>query len=732
MPQLVEVQHNPFSADPFEAAGFTDQVAAPAARGADPFESAGFVDRGPGTATARGPEVSAMRAAGEGYLDTASFGFRDEAKGLSEASGLPDWLGGFRAPSGAVRVGSEQLRGATYDSDPMGNPVVTDLAPDRGGPATQRYIEARDESRRTQEAAREQHPGAYIGGQVAGGVVGAAALPVGTTAQGAGWLARAGRAAGAGALAGGLYGAGSGEGLEDTLKQGAIGAGTGAVVGAVASPVLDVATWGAGKVASGIRSAYDIARAELRPSTAIENIAASRVLGAHAADAPAFTPAEAQAASAAGIPRTLADIGGENTRALARSAANISPDARAALTDVAQDRFAGQSTRASDFIKNLTGGQHAADVQARLEEVARATNKGAYAKAYQEGAGGLWSPELERLAGSDAVTAAMQRAATTARDESIVSGGGAFNPKITFTPDGRMQFNKGPTGVPTYPDLQYWDQVRRELSDAAQRAGRGTEEARRLGRFASALNTELDKLVPSYAEARSGAAAAFGAQDALEAGRNFVTAKGRNTEYATALGKMSDPERDLFARGFASELADKIRELKGNQNVIKQAFLDSPASKQRILMALGPQRANELEMYLRAEGLADRLRGALGNSTTTRQLIESGLIAGAGGYGAYKVGQGDLTPGSIFGAVLLGGAGLYGKYRLPQTQQAIAKRVGEMLVSNDPQILSRGVKTVARTQWLRDAMRAAGEKFEGTIPSTGAELGEPVAQGVAQ
>ena len=59
---------------------------------------------------------------------------------------------------------------------------------------------------------------------------------------------------------------------------------------------------------------------------------------------------------------------------------------------------------------------------------------------------------------------------------------GGFNPKISFTPDGRIQFNRGPTGVPTYPDLRYWDQVRRELSDAAMKAGRGTEETHAPGR----------------------------------------------------------------------------------------------------------------------------------------------------------------------------------------------------------------------------------------------------------
>jgi hypothetical protein len=107
-------------------------------------------------------DVSTERALGEGYLDTASFGFRDEAKGLSEASSLPGWLG-------AARVGYEYLRGEP-------------------GKATKTYEQARDEPRQLQRAAQEQHRAAYLGGEVAGGVAGVLALPVHGAAEGAGAL----------------------------------------------------------------------------------------------------------------------------------------------------------------------------------------------------------------------------------------------------------------------------------------------------------------------------------------------------------------------------------------------------------------------------------------------------------------------------------------------------------------------------------------------------------------
>jgi hypothetical protein len=76
-----------------------------------------------------------------------------------------------------------------------------------------------------------------------------------------------------------------------------------------------------------------------------------------------------------------------------------------------------------------------------------------------------------------------------------------------------------------------------------------------------------------------------------------------------------------------------------------------------------PGARNQLEVNLRAEGLADRLRNSLGNSLTA--------------------------------ALLLGAA--YGKHRMTATENTIA-RPADMLASSDSTILQRGVRTVARTR----------------------------------
>jgi hypothetical protein len=87
-----------------------------------------------------------------------------------------------------------------------------------------------------------------------------------------------------------------------------------------------------------------------------------------------FSPEEAAEADIAGTPRALLDTG-ENTRALARSAANTSPDARAALTEFTQERFEQQSPRIATYIRDMTGGGNATEDLERIQDVARRSNR---------------------------------------------------------------------------------------------------------------------------------------------------------------------------------------------------------------------------------------------------------------------------------------------------------------------------------------------------------------------
>jgi hypothetical protein len=64
-----------------------------------------------------------------------------------------------------------------------------------------------------------------------------------------------------------------------------------------------------------------------------------------------------------------------------------------------------------------------------LTEAARISNKANYGRFLKASDDQVYSPELERLAGSDAVAAAMKKAVSSSKDRSILDGFGTMNPR---------------------------------------------------------------------------------------------------------------------------------------------------------------------------------------------------------------------------------------------------------------------------------------------------------------
>lgn len=155
------------------------------------------------------PDRGAVDAAGVGAFDSITMGAGDEIGGAIGAT--------TNAVAGAFGGGT-------------------------GEDWSDAYGRIRDGNRQALNDAQHYHPGAYLGGQVVGGI---ATLPLGggeaALAQG-GWRA-AGRLAGEGAVLGGAYGFNSGTGdLTDRLEEGAKGVALGAVGGvALGTPLNAVA-----------------------------------------------------------------------------------------------------------------------------------------------------------------------------------------------------------------------------------------------------------------------------------------------------------------------------------------------------------------------------------------------------------------------------------------------------------------------------------------------------------
>lgn len=537
------------------------------------------------------------------------------------------------------------------------------------------------------EAAARQSPKSATAGMI-GGVIGQS-LALAPEAA----VTMAGRAAQGAAMGGGLGYASEAIDSKDAQKAAQAGV-FGALGGGLGAPILEGA--GAAARAAG-RPIVNTIRGLVNP----EAEAARRVGSGLAADfsvgGNSLTAEQAAAAGRNGQELVVADFGGDVTRALARSAANTSPEARTSLTDVIERRFSTQGDRTGDFIRGFGSGQSAVTTSDQLAAAARNSNKAAYARAYNDpNAQAIWNQDLADLMQAPAVQDAIRATMKTGANKAAAQG--FKSPKNPFVEDanGNITLRTNPDGSTAIPSIQFWDYVQRNLNDdigKLQRAGQ-KDAASDIISLRSQLNNVLDTTVSSFKDARAGAAKFFGAEDALQAGREFVTSTMDNAEAAKGLAKMSKPERALFAEGFVSDLVNKVRNISDRQTVINKIY-NTPNAKQRVQMALGPEKAKELEVFLHVEKVADMLRNAVsGNSTTVRQLAEMGLAGGGTGAmlgaGAGFVGGGggqDVSAGAIAGALFQRGAS--------RIDARVARKVGELLSSNKPEDIDK-IITMAR------------------------------------
>lgn len=582
---------------------------------------------------------------------------------------------------------------------------VTGQAPDGIGAA---YDSRLADARRQMQEAERANPGTFLAGQVGGGLLTVPLTPM--KAGVAGGLAT-------GAAYGALAGAGAGEGAAGRLTGAGVGAGVGGALGAAAPVVMG----GIGAAARGAGNAFTNATGIVRGAINPEAEAGRRVASALARDAKIggsqLDAAGLAAAQRGGQPVRVADMGGETTRALARSAANTSPEGKAALTRLTNDRFETQGSRVVEFVQRLVGTKGDAGARKEgLQAAARSANRGAYGRAYAEGATGIWDGVLQRLSQAPAIAKEIKDAVRRSANKAASQGFRPIQNPFVETEAG-LALKPGMS-----PSLQFWDVVKQGLDDQIEALGRSGAKSERADLIAlrNMLRDKLDEMVPSYAAARKGAAAAFGAEDALEAGEKFVMTNMSNHDARRALAKMSGPERALFAEGFAASLIDLVNRTGDRRNVINQIW-GTQRARERVEIALGKEKAAELEMFVRVENIMDMLRGAVsGNSTTVQQLAAMGLAGGA--YGAF---QGNMSVENFaIGAVLKRGA--------QKIDGNVAQRVAEMLASDNPDVVRKAAAIVAKQKTLAEGIRQAEDNITKIMSSAANEnIARPLEGAVA-
>jgi hypothetical protein len=633
------------------------------------------------------PDIGRTKAFAEGARAGATFNFGDELAGAAAAG----QAGAEIPPTARISMIGQAL------SVPVGvaRMIYESLSQQPSGQATKAYEGARDEVREVQKTAQEQYPGTFVAGNVAGGLVTA---PVGgAVAQGSGLAARAGRAALTGGAAGVLYGAGEGEEIEDRATRALTGGLIGTAVGGVASPVISGVVSGSAKLA---RPVANIVRGAVSPDAEAARRVGTAIATDVRNDPNALTRLTSQefADNISGGARVM-DTGGPLTRRLADSAAITSADGGAAINKTINERFEGQSQRFVKWFNDQFHYPNALAQQQAIETAAKGVNKVSYDAARKAGAGGIFDQELYELSQAPVMQSAIKGAIENAQNK---SAGSAIN-QASIT---RWANNDKPT-------LEFWDLVKRQIDqdiNVAKRAGK-TEDIKTLTEVKNQLVQKLDDATIDpvtgkslYAQARKGAASFFGAEDALEAGQNFVTEKLGNQAAREALAKMTPQERQLFQDGFASRYIEILKGTADRRSVLNK-IANSSEAKEKLEIALGRQKADQLETMLRVEGIMDMARSAVqGNSWTAKRLYDLGLAGGGigGTVGAYNMDPQQIAYGALVAAVASGGKHI---------DRRVAMRVSEMLVSSDPQILQRGLMIASNNQRFLEGLRSVDRKI---------------------
>ncbi|RYE60938.1 MAG: hypothetical protein EOP20_01100 [Hyphomicrobiales bacterium] len=575
-----------------------------------------------------------------------------------------------------------------------------------------------DEYARNQELTgdlAEQFPNTALAGKLTGNI--AAMLPVGATALGARALGMSQAGLGARVLASGAS-ASAIDAADTTVRGGSLNdivynAGVAGLLGGgvpIAGHLLK----------SGYRAVADGIGSRLRGAINPEQVAGERVGKAITADRAnpgerVLGPADDASAIANGQPLLNIDRGGETTRALGRVAANTNPEARATISNLADERFAGQGDRGIDFVKRIMGGNvDDLGLQERIKDIARITNAKAYRAAEASPAAQqVWDADLAQLMQSPAVQRAAREATARSANRVAVSGGTAVDNPFTFV-NGRAVLKKQANGTTAVPSLRFWDQVKRNLDG---QIGEALTKDRSLAGDLQAINktlvSKLDGLVPEYQAARRGAAAAFGADDAVDAGKIYARQVGNVPEMERAIAKFTPAEKKAFEVGYASEIVDKIRATNDRTSAVR--MFKSPEMRAKFDMALGPQKTKELEAFVRVEDAMDKVRGAMGNSTTARQLYEMAGIGAIGGGASYATGD----PKYMAYAAAVGLTKFALRQGTAKVDERVMKKVADLLVSSDPKAIEKAIRQAAFAPQYLAAVDAIS-KAAGLISRAGA------------
>lgn len=497
------------------------------------------------------------------------------------------------------------------------------------------------------DAARQSHPVAAYGGEVAGAIAA---------------LSRVAAGAGAGALQGGLYGFGTGEG---GAKERAINAAKSAAIGgaiAAAAPVaIAGARAGARAVANPFRSLFNMG-SENQASSAISKMLARSGMSQAEVDA------ALKAAASEGQPEfALADaLGAPGQRALS-GVARQPGEANAIVTEALTKRQGGQGDRLGSFVADAldapdTAAQRTANLTAARGAAADTAYSAARGNAAPVDVRGALSAIDDRIGGMSGSGVA---------GDSIDAKLASYRGRLSANPE---TLKAGETAR----ELSDFDRVlgvKQQISDdigAAVRAGRNNE-ARELGKVMRELDSALEEASPSYRTANDEFAKASRTIGQIDAGKAAASPRVRASDTVPAFNALTPEQQAAFRSGYSDPVLAKIEAAAPGVNKAR------PLLNEKTSTELGAM-ANDPALLARRVGrentMFETTNRALGGSKTADNLADIGDAKANSASAIINLltGRWGAAAGQVADKLLAGATG-----SSPKSREMIAK----LLLSSD-------------------------------------------------
>ena len=543
-------------------------------------------------------------------------------------------------------------------------------APFGPGSLKENYLNVRDMFRGAADAQEKENPWTtgITRGMAAAPTVGFG-VPVlqGAKVANPGLLMRMAQAGGSGAAFGSLAGLGSStkNSLQGMAEDTASGGLAGGIFGAAMTPVADVAGAGYKAVASRVSDSEAGRYAKQKVAEAFARDRVIPEVGANSESAASLVKGRLARFAKLGEEATVADAGGQNTRALLDVQATLPGHTKQAVETMIHDRQAGRGVRlrsAAEAGLNPSGlrlTETVDDLVKRRSEAARPL----YEKLHE-----MIVPATPKLQG---IVDAAEKLGAGTEARTIAT---AKQVPYTLSEDG--------TTTMAVRDL---DHLKQGLDDLIGSPKHTDQITGRVDKVGGALQTLKQQLVDeldtatkgAYKSARDAWAGPSALIDAANDGRKFLSLDDQGI--TKAISNMADSEVEAFRLGAYEALRNKLGKQSGQTEILN--MWKEPATQERLKSLFGNER--EFRLFASSVAKEGRLKAlesvGRGSQTAARQYGAGDLDVSAIGdvAGAAK----DITTGNV--PSLLGKVGH--AWNKVATPEPVRDAIGQILLSKGVQ-----------------------------------------------